>query len=110
MFSLRLKEIREEHHLSQRAFAQIFGISPSTVGMWESGRREPDFDMIRRIADRFNVTTDYLIGHKENAALGFDEFTYAMYEEGKTLTAEHKKTLLEMAKFFRRQQREQGKV
>ena len=36
--------------------------------------------------------------------LAFDDFTYAMYEEGKQLTEENKQKLLEMAKFFKQQQ------
>ena len=64
MFSLRLKELRESSFPSQRAFAQIFGVASSTVGMWESGKREPDYATTIKLADFFNVTVGYLIGHE----------------------------------------------
>lgn len=62
MFSLQLKALREKMNLSQRDFASKIGVAPSTVGMWESGQREPDFEMALRLADFFNVSVDYLLG------------------------------------------------
>lgn len=63
MFRIRLKELREESGLSQYKFANKIGVSQSTVGNWESGTREPNFDMISKLAEFFNVTTDYLLGN-----------------------------------------------
>ena len=65
MFRLRLKELRESVGLSQYAFAEKFGISQSTVGNWEAGRREPNSATMQRIADFFGVTVDYLLGRDE---------------------------------------------
>lgn len=67
MFSLRFKELRENMGLSQREVALNLNISPSTVGMWESGAREPrNLKELQRIADYFAVSTDYLIGRDNN--------------------------------------------
>lgn len=64
MFKLRLKELREEKGMNQREFAAALGVSPATVGMWESGAREPrSFEQLQRIADYFSVSTDYLLGN-----------------------------------------------
>ena len=41
MFKIRLKELRESKGMTQRDFAADFGVSKGTVGMWESGAREP---------------------------------------------------------------------
>lgn len=62
MFRIRLKELRENAGLSQYSFADKFGISQSTVGNWEAGKREPNFNTMERIADFFNVSVDYLLG------------------------------------------------
>lgn len=67
-FALRLKELRETTELidgqsySQQAFAGDFGVAQSTVGGWESGKREPDLDTLIRIANHFSVSTDSLLG------------------------------------------------
>lgn len=41
MFSLELKKQRESRGLSQYKLAQQLGVSQATVGMWESGKRDP---------------------------------------------------------------------
>ena len=65
MFPERLKQLRKLHNLTQAQFAKEFNISQGTVGMWETNRREPDFETTARIADYFNVTVDYLLGRDE---------------------------------------------
>lgn len=63
MFRLRIRELREANgYKSQQSFADAFGIAQSTVGGWEAGKREPNFDTALRIASFFGVTTDYLLG------------------------------------------------
>lgn len=65
MFAERLKELRKEKGITQIQFANDFHIANGTIGMWESGRREPDFETARRIADYFGTTVDYLLGRDE---------------------------------------------
>ena len=61
-FSNSLKELREEHHLSQRQLADILGLAYSTVAMYENGKREPNYETLENIADYFNVDMNYLLG------------------------------------------------
>lgn len=61
MLSLKIKELREEAGLSQADLAKLFGLTQSTVGGWESDARTPKLDMLCKLADYFNVTTDYLL-------------------------------------------------
>lgn len=62
MISERLKYLREDAELSQKELAKALGVSPSTIGMYESGKRTPDSEMLTRICDFFNITVDYLLG------------------------------------------------
>lgn len=62
MISERLKSLREDADLSQKELAKALGVSPSTIGMYESGKRTPDSEMLTRICDFFNITVDYLLG------------------------------------------------
>lgn len=67
MFKIRLKELRESKGMTQRDFAIDFGVSKGTVGMWESGAREPKtLSEFNRIADYFGVSSDYLLGRTDN--------------------------------------------
>lgn len=64
MFPIRLKELREgSGYRSQQSFADAFGVAQSTVGNWEAGKREPNYETTVRLADFFGVSVDYLIGH-----------------------------------------------
>ena len=57
-----LKSLRTAKGLTQIELSKMLKISRSTIGMYESGAREPDFKTLELIADYFNVDTDYLIG------------------------------------------------
>lgn len=54
-----LKVLRES--TTQRELAPLLGVTPSAVGMWESGRREPDIETLVHIAKLFEVTLDDLV-------------------------------------------------
>ncbi len=57
----KLKSLRENKGLLQKDLADILCIKPSTVGMYEQGRREPDNNMLKKIANYFEVSIDYLL-------------------------------------------------
>ncbi len=63
MFRIRIRELREQAgYRSQQAFADVFGVAQSTVGNWEAGKREPNYETTIRLADFFHVSVDYLLG------------------------------------------------
>lgn len=62
MFADRLKELRCENDMNQSDLAKIIGVSPSTIGMYEQGRRTPDLEVLSKIANYFQVSMDYLLG------------------------------------------------
>ena len=67
MFALRLKELRENKGLSQKQLANKLDVSQSTVGMWESKKREPNFSTTEKIANFFGVSIDYLLDNTTSA-------------------------------------------
>ncbi len=69
MFSDNLKALRYERHITQQQLADALGLSRSTIGMYEKGEREPDFETSEAIADYFNVRLDDLVGRKNANAL-----------------------------------------
>ena len=64
-FKDRLKELRASRNLTQDDFSKQSGIGRSVIGMYETGRRKPSFEVLERIADFFNVTMDYLTGKSD---------------------------------------------
>lgn len=76
MFKDILRRLREEKSLSQEELSKIFGLSKSTIGMYEQGKRMPNSDILKKIATYFDVTLDYLMDYSsENNAIssGFME-------------------------------------
>ena len=65
IFGKKLKELRTEQGLSQRALGEQFGVCNQTVSFWESGSREPDLDHLLKIAKFFGVSVDYLLDDRE---------------------------------------------
>lgn len=65
MFAQRLRELRTGKGLSQLLLAQALNVDRTTVVNWECGKREPDFEMLVKIADYFDVTCDFLLGRTE---------------------------------------------
>jgi DNA-binding transcriptional regulator YiaG len=51
MFAKRLAKLRKAKRLTQVIFANTFNIATGTIGMWESGKREPSYVMVEKIAD-----------------------------------------------------------
>ena len=57
----RIKEIRLEHKLSQKAFGDILSVSQDTVSLWENGKSLPTAEFIILIAKHFRVSADYIL-------------------------------------------------
>lgn len=60
----RLKELRKEANATQADMAKILGVTVSAYGNYELGQREPTIEFLCKLADYFNVSVDYLIGHE----------------------------------------------
>lgn len=61
-FASVIRRLRIERGITQEQLASMLKISRSTIGMYETGSREPDFETCEAIADIFNVDMDYLLG------------------------------------------------
>ncbi len=61
---MKLKELRKQKGLTQDKLSKILGVSRTTISMWESESNQPDNDTLIKLANFFNVSTDYLIGRE----------------------------------------------
>ena len=55
----------EKFQISNKDFAAMVNVSQGNLSDWKNGRSKPNVDAIVKIADTFNVTTDYLLGRNE---------------------------------------------
>lgn len=103
----RIRELRKQHGLTMKQLGAKVGLAESTISQYETGKRQPDNETLLKFGELFDVSVDYILGSAQKQPspdVTMDDFTYAMYQEGKELTEENKQKLLEMAKFFRQQQ------
>lgn len=64
-FSETLVRLRKQDRLTQDEAAKRMGITRSALSMYETGKREPDFETLELIADFYNVNMDTLIRREE---------------------------------------------
>jgi transcriptional regulator with XRE-family HTH domain len=60
MIASRLRELRMKQGLSQEELAKILNIARTTYSGYEKGDREPDFELLIKIANYYDVSLDYL--------------------------------------------------
>lgn len=60
MFSDKVRRLRAENKLSQRAFAERIGVSPTTIVSYEKGGKVPAYDVLVNICREFGVSLDWL--------------------------------------------------
>lgn len=63
----KVKELCRDNNITQKQLADIIGINQNTIKTWE--HKLPNSETLVKIADYFNVTTDYLLGRSSNKLL-----------------------------------------
>lgn len=61
----RIKALRNEAELTQEEFGDKLNVTKVAVSKWELGKRSPDTEMLIKIADIGNVSTDWLLGRTD---------------------------------------------
>ena len=105
MFSDLFVKLLQKKNVTAYQLAKKTGISNGLLSDYKTGAKKPSSENLKKIANYFNVTTDYLLGKTEPTQedeITFDDFTYAMHNETKNLTEEDKQALLDMAKIFKK--------
>lgn len=65
----RIRYLREKYQLSQKQLATRVNLTNAQLSRYELGERKPDPEIIKDIADFFDVSTDYLLGRTDNPDL-----------------------------------------
>ena len=63
---MRIKELREEKHISQKKLAEVIGTSQRNIGRWENNENEPSYSQVVKLADFFGCSIDYLVGREDD--------------------------------------------
>lgn len=108
----RIKELREQKHLTQEELAKKINVTKLTISNWENGKHKIKSDELKEIAKVFGVTIDYLVGDvdvnrikklRENNGItqkflaeivGVNIRTLQHYEKGDTVPRLHKAQII----------------
>ena len=63
---MRLKELREQKHISQLKLAMDLDMNQNSISRYETGERQADYQTLIKFADYFNVSIDYLLERTDN--------------------------------------------
>lgn len=103
-----IKSLRKEKGLTQVQLAEAFNLDQTAISKWENGKALPDTQMLIRLAEFFDVSTDYLLGR---STLYYPDRIQAenkkLSKNGKELLdifndlpAEYQAQILEYARYF----------
>ncbi len=102
---LRLKNAREKKGWSQIYVAERIGTTNSVLSNYERDYRDPDTETLRKLADLYEVSSDYLIGRTDipNISMDPDELPYDpdvqfIARSKKEMTPEAFRKLMELTK------------
>lgn len=77
VISSRIKELRTGLNLTQSQFADSLNISTVSISSYETGAKTPSFDMVFNIAQKYNISIDWLCGLSEKKQRSFEIETYS---------------------------------
>ena len=98
----KIKAQRKALGLTQTELGEKLGVQKNAVSKWECGRVDDiPGSKIKAMAALFGVAPSYLIDDGKEEEIGFDDFTYAMFNEARDLPPEKKQMLLDMARFMK---------
>jgi transcriptional regulator with XRE-family HTH domain len=93
----RIKQLRAEKNINQDVLAKLLGIEVAGISKLETGRVPLKDDYILKLAEYFDVNTDYLLGKSDIRNIE-QEYKFAYHKEDEGLTEEEIKEALKIYK------------
>lgn len=95
----KIKKLREAAGLKQSELAEKLFVRQNTVSSWESDRTEPDFESLRKMAEIFGVSVDYILGGENKMPVGYYSDEQFMVD-CTTLSEENRQKVLDFASWL----------
>ena len=82
LFGDRLKELRKERNLTQEDIGNLCDVAKNTVSSWEKNINQPSFEIVKKLAQYFGVTIDYLLNFTQNDVDNMERLKQALKQAG----------------------------
>lgn len=104
-FATRLRELRKVNNISQQKLSSYLNFGYTAIANYESGRNQPSLDTVKKIAQYFDVTVDYLIGASDYQRRGNEitEKEAELLEIFRRMNEEEKDALLKVVNLMFRE-------
>ncbi|MCY8035592.1 helix-turn-helix domain-containing protein [Bacillus sonorensis] len=118
MLGKRITALRKEAGLTQEQLAKRLNITRSALSQYELGSRNPDYDLLLKIADFFEVTVDYLLGKpksvsvvkEEKASYNVDDPDLQIaFREASDFSEEAKQQAIDFIKYLKEKEKKRSK-
>lgn len=104
----RIKQLCKGKKIPVKSVLEKCSLNRNFIYDLENKGTVPSAETIKKIADYFSITTDYLLGRTDDinqkpgqSNIKFDDFSYAMYNESRDLSEDDKQRLLTFARMLR---------
>lgn len=75
-----IKKLRTENHLTQKEFADKYGVTYQAVSKWENGKNLPDMSLIKQMSEDFNIGIDELLdGERQKKQIDYRYLKSAIF-------------------------------
>ncbi|TPE70804.1 helix-turn-helix transcriptional regulator [Halalkalibacterium halodurans] len=104
MLGERLKKLRNERKITQEELGKKVNVTKVSISGYENGNRNPDTETLQKLADFFEVSTDYLLGRtddKPNEKKEVKQLSIAFRDGGQELTPDEEEFLEQQLQQFR---------
>ncbi|MGN0684414.1 MAG: helix-turn-helix domain-containing protein [Oscillospiraceae bacterium] len=94
-FGDKLLSILNEREISQKDFAALLNIAPTTLNGYIKNKRQPDFALVKRIAFSLNVSIDYLLDYN-NSSLDLDIAELSLIDKLRKMDFKERKVVYDL--------------
>lgn len=109
MMKNRIKELRNERKVTQAILAKHLGVAQNTLSYWENETYDIDTASLRKVADYFGVTTDYILCRDSkpisqsstDKAVSEEDIIFALFDGDKEITPEMYDEVKQFARFIK---------
>lgn len=105
---IRLRELRKKCGLTMKELGATFGVAESTISQYETGKRQPDYELLLRFSEYFGVSVDCLLGADKQSAppepsegVTDDDIKFALFGGRDGVTDEMYDEVKRFAKFIK---------
>ena len=111
---LKLREIRKKCGLTMKELGAEIGVAESTISQYETGKREPDYETLLKLAEYFGTSVDVLLRGEPSSPspsrpLAEAELKFALFGDSENIDDEDLEDVRKYAEFVKERKRAQQK-